>query len=100
MYSDCDAEPIAGRTGTVRERLRVLVAEDNPTFRMVLCAMLTQWGYDVQLVNDGNTAWRILQEDDAPRLAILDWMMPGMDGAEICRRCARRRATHISISFC
>jgi diguanylate cyclase (GGDEF)-like protein len=48
--------------------------------------MLTKWGYDVALARDGNEAWRLLQPDGAPRLAILDWMMPGIDGVELCRR--------------
>jgi diguanylate cyclase (GGDEF)-like protein len=48
--------------------------------------MLTKWGYDVTLARDGNEAWRLLQPAGAPRLAILDWMMPGIDGVELCRR--------------
>jgi diguanylate cyclase (GGDEF)-like protein len=47
---------------------------------------LTGWGYEVVEARDGNQAWDLLQEDDAPKLAILDWMMPGMDGVEVCRR--------------
>jgi diguanylate cyclase (GGDEF)-like protein len=63
----------------------VLVAEDNPVFQSMLRSMLTKWGYDVVLARDGDEAWRILQPDDAPRLAILDWMMPGIDGVDLCR---------------
>src|SRR4051812_29637418 len=48
--------------------------------------MLTWWGYQPLLVRDGREAWEILQREDAPRLALLDWMMPGMDGPELCRR--------------
>jgi diguanylate cyclase (GGDEF)-like protein len=48
--------------------------------------MLTQWGYDAVIARSGTEAWRILESEDAPRLAVLDWMMPGMDGLEICRR--------------
>jgi len=62
-----------------------LVAEDNPVFQTMLRSMLTKWGYDVVLARDGNEAWRLLQPADAPRLAILDWMMPGFDGVELCR---------------
>jgi len=67
-------------------RMQVLVAEDNPVFQAMLRSMLTKWGYDVTLARDGNEAWALLQPDGAPRLAILDWMMPGMDGVELCRR--------------
>ena len=67
-------------------RMPVLVAEDNPVFQAMLRSMLTKWGYDVLLAHDGNEAWQLLQPDGAPRLAILDWMMPGMDGVEVCRR--------------
>ena len=66
--------------------MRVLAAEDNPVFQTVLRTMLIKWGYDAVMARDGNEAWNILQRPDAPRLAVLDWMMPGIDGVEICRR--------------
>jgi diguanylate cyclase (GGDEF)-like protein len=66
--------------------VRVLAAEDNPIFQSMLRSMLTKWGYDPVIARDGAEAWRALDAEDAPRLAILDWMMPGMDGVEICQR--------------
>ena len=66
--------------------MRILVAEDNLVFQWGLRSMLTQWGYDVVVVSDGEEAWQQLQDDEGPRLAILDWLMPGMDGIEVCRR--------------
>jgi diguanylate cyclase (GGDEF)-like protein len=66
--------------------MKVLVAEDNPVSQSMLRALLTKWGYDVAAARDGLEAWCILESADAPRLAILDWMMPGMDGVELCRR--------------
>ncbi len=66
--------------------LRVLVAEDNPVFKSMLCNILDKWGYSAISVRDGLAAWDILQSEDSPRLAILDWMMPGLDGVEVCRR--------------
>jgi diguanylate cyclase (GGDEF)-like protein len=66
--------------------MKILAAEDNPIFQSMLRNMLTKWGYDVVVANDGTEAWQILQSEDAPRLAILDWMMPGLDGVEVCRR--------------
>jgi len=67
-------------------RMRVLAAEDNPICQSMLRALLTMWGYDVAVARDGLEACRILESPAAPRLAILDWMMPGMDGVELCRR--------------
>jgi phosphoserine phosphatase RsbU/P len=66
--------------------MRLLIAEDDMTSRAMLQAVLTKWGYDVTATNDGNEAYEAFQENDAPRLAVLDWEMPGMDGAELCRR--------------
>ena len=64
---------------------KILVAEDEITFRHMLKTFLTKWGYEVTAVSDGLEAWRVLQREDRPRLAVLDWMMPNMDGVEICR---------------
>jgi two-component system cell cycle response regulator len=66
--------------------MRVLAAEDNPVFQSMLRTMLTKWGYDALIARDGVEAWNVLQGGNAPRLAILDWMMPGIDGVEVCRR--------------
>jgi diguanylate cyclase (GGDEF)-like protein len=66
--------------------MKILIAEDDVTSRLILENMLTKWGYDVVSATDGNDAWEKLQEEDAPRLVILDWMMPGIEGIEICRR--------------
>ena len=67
-------------------RVRALIAEDNAGFRQVLERMLRKWGYDVVSAGNGIEALEILQAVDPPRLAILDWMMPGLDGVEVCRR--------------
>lgn len=72
--------------------MRILVAEDEITFRHMLKTFLTKWGYQVVVVSDGLEAWKILQEEDRPRLAILDWMMPSMDGVEICRAIRERKS--------
>jgi len=66
--------------------MKILIAEDDATSRLVLEHLLKKWDHDVTSTSEGNEAWAALQEDKAPRLAILDWMMPGMDGVEICRR--------------
>ncbi|MFQ5777356.1 MAG: response regulator transcription factor [Terriglobia bacterium] len=66
--------------------MRVLVAEDDPISYRVLERTLVLAGFGVVAVRDGAEAWRILQTKGAPELAILDWMMPLMDGPEVCRR--------------
>jgi CheY-like chemotaxis protein len=66
--------------------MKVLIAEDDPVSRRVLAATLSKFGYEVVAATDGGEAWAALQLEDAPRLAILDWMMPELDGVEICRR--------------
>lgn len=66
--------------------MRVLVAEDDATTRKLLARVLAQWGYEVTVTSDGAEAWAVLQSEDPPPLAILDWMMPEMDGVELCRR--------------
>jgi diguanylate cyclase (GGDEF)-like protein len=59
-----------------------------------LQAYLAKWGYEVVTVPDGRQAWQLLQQDDAPRLAILDWMMPELDGASVCREVRRLNPQH------
>ena len=66
--------------------MRVLIAEDETISRHVLESTLFDWGYEVVVTQDGNQAWDALRGDDAPKLAILDWQMPGLDGLEVCRR--------------
>lgn len=66
--------------------MKILIAEDDPVSSRVLETMLTKWGHEVVVASDGAQAWAALQKEDAPSLAILDWMMPGMDGTEVCRR--------------
>ena len=65
--------------------MRILVAEDDITSRMILQAILNKYGYEVVLAVDGDEAWTALKAPDAPKLAILDWMMPIMDGVGVCR---------------
>ncbi|MFL5388546.1 MAG: GGDEF domain-containing protein [Myxococcales bacterium] len=68
----------------------VLIADDDAVSRRALEATLTGWGYEVQVVSDGQQALESLLREDAPRLAVLDWMMPGMDGPEVCRTVRER----------
>ncbi len=66
--------------------MRVLIADDDIISRGVVKALLLKWGYEVLEVGDGNKAWNILKEKDSPHLVLLDWMMPEIDGLELCRR--------------
>jgi DNA-binding response OmpR family regulator len=69
-----------------KESLRVLIADDDPPTRVLLRAAISQWGYHVIEARDGEEAWNMLQEADAPRVIILDWLMPKIDGVDLCRR--------------
>jgi signal transduction histidine kinase len=64
------------------------VADDDRTSRVLLQAVLTQWGHEVELAEDGDDAWEVIQRA-SPQVAILDWVMPGLDGLEVCRRIRR-----------
>jgi two-component system cell cycle response regulator len=64
--------------------VKILIAEDDAISRRLLDTILRKWGYEVVVAHDGSQAWDELLKEDSPRLAILDWMMPGMDGVEVC----------------
>ena len=68
----------------------VLIAEDDPLFCRILESWFKRWNYQVTAVQNGLDAWEVLQKDDAPPLAVLDWMMPGLDGIELCRKIRSR----------
>jgi two-component system cell cycle response regulator len=72
---------------------RVLVAEDDAMFRRILQSWLENWGYRVTLAQDGTKAWHILQEEVPPQLLILDWVMPGINGVELCRKVREQNRT-------
>lgn len=68
------------------KRSKVLLADDDNFFRVLLRKNVARWGYETVAVSDGGEAWRALCAPDGPSLAILDWIMPVMDGLEVCRR--------------
>jgi two-component system cell cycle response regulator len=70
--------------------VKVLIAEDDMVSRRLLEAMLSRWGYEVVVTRDGLEAWHVLQTANTSLLAILDWIMPGIDGVEVCRRVRQR----------
>jgi diguanylate cyclase (GGDEF)-like protein len=74
--------------------VKILVAEDDLTSRTLLKTILVSWGFEVSAVADGEEAWKVLSGANPPRLAILDWMMPGFDGLEVCRRVRAADSQH------
>ncbi len=66
--------------------MRILIAEDEKVTRMRLEKTLSEWGFDIETVVDGQAAWDRLCGENPPRLCLIDWLMPGMEGPELCRR--------------
>ncbi len=72
--------------------MRILIADDDSVSRRILARFLSQWDYEVVEAADGAGAWALLQQPEPPRVAILDWMMPGMTGPAVCREVRSRGA--------
>jgi len=66
--------------------VRILLVEDSEITRQQIGRYLEEWGLEFAVAEDGTEAWRCLQAADAPNLVLLDWMLPGLDGIELCRR--------------
>jgi sigma-B regulation protein RsbU (phosphoserine phosphatase) len=78
--------------------MKILIAEDDLVSRTMLSRLLASWGHELVVTTDGRAAWDVLQTADAPKVAILDWMMPELDGVEVCRRnqgLARKEPTYV-----
>jgi len=75
--------------------MQILVADDDPVYRNLLQCLLGESHFDVVLAADGAETWAILQRQDAPTFAILDWMMPEMDGYEVCRKIRQAKGNSI-----
>ncbi len=71
--------------------MRVLIADDEAVSRRLLELSLTRWGYDVVVARDGLEASRLLLSSDAPKLAVLDWLMPGIEGVQLCQDIRRNK---------
>lgn len=82
--------PLLSGAGLGDPAMRVLIADDSVVSRRLLQATLEKWGCEVVVACDGSEAWDLLQSDRSPRLAILDWVMPGLTGPEVCRRVRER----------
>jgi diguanylate cyclase (GGDEF)-like protein len=77
--------------------MHLLIADDDSVSRMVLETVLRKFGHEVTSVLDGEQALNTLCQENAPRLAILDWMMPGLDGLDVCRRLRERRGPYVYV---
>lgn len=73
--------------------MQVLVADDDAGYRLLVKTALAKWGFEPILATDGSMAWDMLQAANAPAMAILDWMMPGYDGLELCRMLRAQKKT-------
>src|ERR1700730_10023091 len=71
--------------------MRILIADDESVSRRMLQVLLGKWGYDVVTAEDGDGALANLKSADAPRMALLDWMMPGQNGVDVCRELRKQR---------
>jgi diguanylate cyclase (GGDEF)-like protein len=77
--------------------MRILVVDDDPPTLQMLASQLQQWGHVVVPCADGESAWNIIEDGNVPHLAILDWMIPGVDGLELCSRIRSRPGPYIYI---
>jgi diguanylate cyclase (GGDEF)-like protein len=73
-------------------KTKILLAEDSPIYRHLITSHLREWGFDLQVAGDGAAAWELLRSPEAPRLVLLDWVLPGIDGIELCRRIRQAQA--------
>lgn len=64
--------------------MKILIIDDDSTSRIILQAIVARWGYTPVTAENGEAAWEILQQEDSPKLLLLDWMMPGIDGPTLC----------------
>ena len=70
--------------------MKLLIADDDLTSRVLLQNLSRKWGFDPIVVEDGEAAWLLLQSDDAPRLLLMDWEMPKLTGLALCQRIRRK----------
>ena len=70
----------------------VLVVDDSPVYRRLITGHLQQWGFNVRVATSGLEGWEILRQPDSPTLVVSDWVMPGMNGLELCRKVRESRS--------
>jgi len=84
-------EACDGHIPTSLSVMKILVADDDSMMRTLLLSGLPRLDYRVEIAEDGDQAWSVLEQPDAPEIAILDWMMPGMTGVDICHKLRQRK---------
>jgi two-component system, cell cycle response regulator len=89
MHSNVAIEPEVGSAPEKPAGI-ILLAEDSVLYQHLIKSHLAEWGFHFVCVKDGGAAWEALSQPDAPRLALLDWVLPEVDGVEICRRLRSR----------
>ena len=80
-------------TMTILNDNRILVIEDSPIYRHLITGHFREWGFEIVLATGGEEGWKILEGKNSPKLALMDWVMPGMDGVEICKRLRERNVS-------
>ena len=78
--------------------MKLLVADDSKVYRQMLRMLLEQWNYEVLLAQDGQEALKVLEGENSPRLAILDCVMPGLSGPEVCQAIRQRKQNYVGPS--
>lgn len=73
--------------------MQALVVDDSAVYRKLIGDQLRSWGFGVTLAESGSAGWRILEQPDSPKLALLDWVLPDLDGIELCRRIRNARSS-------
>ncbi len=73
--------------------MQVLVVEDSAVYRKLICDQLTSWGFSTVLAESGTEAWKALEQTGAPNLALLDWVLPDLEGTDLCQRIRRARSS-------
>src|SRR5262245_38192229 len=81
-----DIPGVRSASRSERTHVNVLLVEDDPDLRLLIQAILAELGHDVSSFSDAETAWDAIERGQEFPLMILDWMLPGMDGLELCRR--------------
>ncbi len=76
------------------QKMKILIADDDAPTRILLRAAISQWNYQAIEAKDGEEAWEVMQKPDAPRLLILDWLMPKLDGVALCERIKRESTSY------
>lgn len=79
---------------------KILIAEDNVVEQIIIAGAIKRFGYVPVMANDGLEAWSILQQPNSPQIALINWMMPGLDGPELCQRLkARKKSGYLHVIF-